>query len=116
MKKDSLVQLETDINPYMMDEDTRRKLNTTHYVLGEGKYREMQERKHQRDLKRQELANKLGVEVEYKLTSKEDVMLEKSRKQIYSENKTEIDELINEALKYNSVMELTEFVRQYNPK
>lgn len=116
MKKDSLVQLETDINPYMMDEDTRRKLNTTHYVLGEGKYRELQERKHQRDLKRKQLAESLGVTVQYELTPKEEVLSDKERKEIYAKNKEEIDYLVSEALKYNSVTELTDFIRQYNPK
>ena len=105
-----------DINPYVLDEETRYMLKTSHYVLGETKYRELQERAHQRKLKREQMAKSLGVDIAEKLTDKEAVFKKVDCTFKYLENREEYDQVINQALQSMSAQQLHDFLESVKPK
>ena len=88
----------SEINSYLLNEETRRKINHSHFELGEGKVRELHNR-HKERLKRvEELAKELGVEYNPVLESAEEIIKQKELIQKYYEDKEKYDSVLNPLL------------------
>ncbi|SOK58999.1 hypothetical protein [Yersinia phage fHe-Yen9-03] len=107
VRKDS-----SEINPYILDEDTRYKVNMTHFTLGEGGLRNMQQRHHDRLAKVKELAESLGVEYNPSLPSPDDIIKRVEMMQVYHENKELYDSIISKVLTVCSHEEVLEFLEK----
>lgn len=118
-RKDSLIKSDSsDINPYILDEDTRYKLNKTHYVLGENRYRDLQNRHHDRLARVQKLAEELGVEITpVKLPSPADVINHLELVNEYRKNKEVYDEAFRKVYEVCTEEQLLAFLeQQVSPK
>ena len=100
----------TSINAYILDEDTRYKVNMSHFTLGERNIREMQERHAERLRKVKELAESLGVEYIPTLPEPEAVLKRKALVQKYHENRDEYDAILGQVLSVCTPQEVIEFI------
>ncbi|QOI71129.1 hypothetical protein pEaSNUABM12_00191 [Erwinia phage pEa_SNUABM_12] len=107
IRKDS-----TEINPYILDEDTRYKVNMTHFTLGEGGLRNMQQRHHDRLAKVKELAESLGVEYTPCLPSPEDIIKKTEMIKVYHENKELYDSVLEQVLSICTAEEVLDFLEK----
>lgn len=113
MKKDSLVKMEyDDLNPYILDDSVRKKLNTTHYVLGEERYRDLQNRHKARLDRLNEIANKFNVKLENTVDI-DDVIHETELSIEYFKNKEKYDNLVNDMLKHMTPEQLYNGLEKY---
>lgn len=100
----------TSINAYILDDDTRYKVNMSHFTLGERNIREMQERHAARLLKVKELAESLGVEYTPALPEPDSVIKRKELVQKYHENREVYDEILGQVLSVCTPQEVIEFI------
>lgn len=104
--KGSLVKMGyDDLNPYILDESTRKKLNSTHFVLGEERYRELQNKHHLRLKHLEEVAKKFNVELKEPVDI-DIIMQETERTLEYFRRKAEYDAIINKALEVLTIEEV----------
>ncbi|EBS4516790.1 hypothetical protein DQT32_05180 [Salmonella enterica subsp. enterica serovar Braenderup] len=113
IRKDS-----SEINPYILDEDTRYKVNKSHFTLGDRHLREMQERHHARLDKVKKLAEQLGVEYTPCEPEVQEVIKRTETMQEYYRNKEKYDSMVNELLEISSPDVVLECIRELisNPK
>jgi hypothetical protein len=100
----------TSINAYILDEDTRYKVNMSHFTLGERKIRELQDRHAARLQKVQELAESLGVEYTPSLPAPATVIRNKELVLKYLERSEEYDEILDKVLSVCTPQEVIEFI------
>lgn len=119
---DYLVKHEyNDINPFILDDETNRKLNTSHYVLGDDVVRNLQKRHQERLRQVQELADKLGVKIVKREVDKEKIIRDNETYTHYYLNRDLYDSFINESLELQrsvglkpSYEVLLRFLENYN--
>lgn len=88
----------SDINAYILDEDTHYKVNKSHFTLGERNIRDMQQRHQDRLKKVKELAEQLGVPYEPCLPSADEVIHRSELVQKYYQNKELYDSVLGKIL------------------
>lgn len=108
----------SEINPYILDEDTRYKVNMTHFVLGEGELRNMQQRHYERLEKVKVLAESLGVTYTPCLPLADDIIKKTEMIKVYHENKELYDSVLEQVLSICTPEEVLEFLEKQidNPK
>lgn len=99
-----------EINPYILDDDTRRKINHSHFTLGEGKVRELQDRHHSRIENVKKLAESLGVEYSPVLPDVDSVMKKAEIMKTYNKHKELYDTVMSQVLSVCSAQEVIEFI------
>lgn len=100
----------TSINAYILDEDTRYKVNMSHFTLGERNIREMQDRHAARLQKVKELAESLGVEYTPALPEPEEVIKRKELVQKYQEHSEDYDAILKQVLSVCTPEDVIEFI------
>jgi hypothetical protein len=103
----------TSINAYILDEDTRYKVNMSHFTLGERNIREMQERHAARLQKVKELAESLGVEYTPTLPTPDAVLKHKELVKNYRENREVYDEVLGKVLSVCTPKDVIEFIDKH---
>lgn len=100
----------SDINAYILDEDTHYKVNKSHFTLGERNIRDMHQRHQERLKKVQDLAKQLGVEYEPCLPSAAEVINHTELVQKYYQNKELYDSVLGEVLSVCTPEEVLKFI------
>lgn len=100
----------SDINAYILDEDTHYKVNKSHFTLGERNIRDMQQRHQDRLKKVQELAEQLGVDYKPCLPSSDEVIKHTELVQKYYQNKELYDSVLGEVLSVCTPEEVTKYI------
>lgn len=113
IRKDS-----SEINPYILDEDTRYKVNKSHFTLGDRHLRDMQERHHARLDKVKKLAEQLGVDYIPCEPEVQQVLKRTETMQEYYKNKEKYDSMVSELLEISSPEIILECIKELisNPK
>lgn len=83
-----------DINPYILSDDAHFQVHKSHYVLDEGRYRDLQKKRIESNKKVLDLAKRLGVDFEIPQPDVEGTMRKIAAKQLYAENKEYYDECL----------------------
>lgn len=100
----------SDINAYILDEDTHYKVNKSHFTLGERNIRDMQQRHQDRLRKVKELAEQLGVQYEPCLPAPEEVINKTELVQKYYQNKELYDSVLGEVLTVCTPEDVMKFI------
>lgn len=100
----------TSINAYILNEDTRYKVNMSHFTLGESNIRDMQDRHAARLQKVKELAESLGVDYTPSLPEPETVIKHKELVQKYQEHSEDYNDILKQVLSVCTPEEVIEFI------
>ena len=108
----------SDINAYILDEETHFKVNMSHFTLGERKVREMHDRHAARMQRVKDLAESLGVEYEPSLPTADSVLERTELIRKYHERKEFYDEILDKVLSVCTHEEVLQFISEQlnNPK
>lgn len=110
----SLVKTELgEVNPYILDDETRYKLKVTHYTLDGTEYRKIQEKAHERKLNLQKMIKELDVDVKIQLTSVEDILKSTEFKLQYFQKKDVIDKAFKTALTTCTMQDIVNYLTDY---
>jgi len=103
----------SSINAYILDEETRYKVNMSHFTLGERNIRELHDRHHARLQKVKELAESLGVEYTPTEPDSAAILRKKELVKKYHENRELYDNVINNVLEVCTPTEAIEFITKH---
>jgi hypothetical protein len=103
----------SEINAYILDEETHFKVNKSHFTLGERKLREMHDRNAARLQKVKDLAASLGVEYTPCLPTAESIIERTELIQKYHENKEFYDNILGQVLSVCTPEEVLQFISEH---
>lgn len=91
IRKDS-----TEINPYILSDETHHQVHRSHYVLGESRYRNLQDKRIESNNKIKEYAASLGVEFEIPQPDVQGILDKMEAMRIYNSNRAKYDAALEE--------------------
>lgn len=90
IRKDS-----SEINPFILSDEAHHQVHKSHYVLGETRYRDLQDKRKAANQKVLELAAKLGVDFKIPEPDVEGILEHIELMKIYNENRQQYDEALS---------------------